>query len=109
MDHAVENTESVLAAAAQSRATEQGSACARDKDFWPSLLMAVALTSIAVGITWDISWHESIGRDTFWTPAHMAIYLGGILAGSVAGWLVLRHTFFSKPEEQQAAVSVFGL
>src|SRR5215472_5368822 len=108
MDHAVENTESVLAAAAQSRATEQGSARASDKDFWPSLLMAVALTSIAVGITWDISWHESIGRDTFWTPAHMAIYLGGVLAGSVAGWLAIKHTFFATPAERDASVSVFG-
>src|SRR2546422_9886753 len=23
------------------------------------------------------SWHRSIGRDTFWTPAHLAIYLAG--------------------------------
>src|SRR5215472_15668027 len=77
--------------------------------FWPGLLLGFASTSIVIGLLWDISWHISIGRDTFWTPAHMAIYLGGVLAGSVSGWLVLRHTFFPKPEEQQAAVSVFGL
>ena len=29
-------------------------------------------TAIAIGILWDISWHRTIGRDTFWTPAHMA-------------------------------------
>jgi len=22
-------------------------------------------------VHWDISWHRSIGRDSFWTPAHM--------------------------------------
>ena len=100
------NREPVLAAAAESERPEKGSACARDKDFWPSLLMTVALTSIAVGITWDISWHESIGRDTFWTPAHMAIYLGGVLAGCVAGWLAIEHTFFATADSN--AVSVFG-
>jgi hypothetical protein len=50
-------------------------------------------TSIAVGLLWDISWHATIGRDTFWTPAHLAIYLGGVLAGLSAGWLALRTTF----------------
>src|SRR6266545_8076047 len=37
---------------------------ARDTGLWPSLLMAAALTSIVIGIVWDISWHETIGRDT---------------------------------------------
>ena len=108
MDHAAKNTEVVLAAATESAAAEQDSARARDKDFWPSLLVTAALTSIAVGITWDISWHESIGRDTFWTPAHMAIYFGGVLAGCVAGWLAIKHTFFATPAERDPSVSVFG-
>jgi hypothetical protein len=80
----------------------------QDSGSWSSYLMASALTSIAIGITWDISWHESIGRDTFWTPAHMAIYLGGVLAGCVGGWLALKHTFFGGPAERDASVSVFG-
>lgn len=50
-------------------------------------------TSIVVGGYWDISWHQSIGRDTFWSPPHMAIYLGGIAAGLSSGWTVLRSTF----------------
>ena len=45
----------------------------------PALAAAAGATSIVVGLLWDISWHRSIGRDTFWTPAHMAIYLGGLL------------------------------
>jgi hypothetical protein len=77
-------------------------------DFWPSLLMTVALTSIAIGITWDISWHETVGRDTFWTPAHMAIYFGGVLAGCVGGWLAFKHTFRAGPAERDSSVSVFG-
>jgi hypothetical protein len=81
---------------------------ASDSDFWPSLLMAFSLTSIAVGVTWDISWHESVGRDTFWTPAHMAIYLGGTLAGCVAGWLAIQHTFIARESHRNFSVSVFG-
>jgi hypothetical protein len=70
--------------------------------------MTVALSSIAIGITWDISWHETVGRDTFWTPAHMAIYLGGVLAGCVGGWLAFKCTFLAGPAERDASVSVFG-
>jgi len=65
-------------------------------------------SSIAIGILWDISWHRTIGRDTFWTPAHMAIYLGGIMGGLTCGWLVIRTTFFPSPEEQAGAVGLWG-
>ena len=57
-------------------------------------------TSIAIGILWDISWHRTIGRDTFWTPAHMAIYFGGLLGGLTCGWLVIRTTFFGSEAEK---------
>ncbi|HWD18285.1 MAG TPA: hypothetical protein VHB20_03325 [Verrucomicrobiae bacterium] len=73
--------------------------------FWPGLLLALAATSITVGILWDISWHTTIGRDTFWTPAHMAIYLGGTIGGCVGGWLAIQSTFFG---EGRNAVTVLG-
>jgi hypothetical protein len=75
---------------------------------WPSYVMALAATSILIGILWDISWHMSIGRDTFWTPAHMAIYFGGALAGCIGGWLAVKHTFFATREEKDASVSLLG-
>ena len=31
---------------------------------------------IPIGALWDISWHSTIGRDTCWSPPHMALYLG---------------------------------
>ena len=65
-------------------------------------------SSIAVGILWDISWHRTIGRDTFWTPAHVAIYLGGILGGLTCGWLVIHTTFFGSSNERDAAVRLWG-
>lgn len=61
-----------------------------------------------VGIMWDISWHETIGRDTFWTPAHLVIYLGGALGGCIGGWLAIYHTFLASPAEKAATVRVFG-
>src|SRR5580698_10636178 len=76
--------------------------------FWPALVLALAASCITVGIMWDISWHETIGRDTFWTPAHMVIYLGGALGGCVGGWLALRSTFLAPPAERAATVGVFG-
>ncbi len=69
----------------------------------------VAAVSVIVGVIWDISWHRSIGRDTFWTPAHLAIYLGGVLAGGACGWLVLRTTFGGTAAERGAAVRFWGL
>ena len=40
---------------------------------WYIWLSVVGVTSAMIGVHWDISWHRSIGRDTFWTPAHLAI------------------------------------
>lgn len=75
---------------------------------WTLSLLLLGSTSIVVGLLWDISWHMSIGRDTFWTPAHLAIYLGGVLAGISGGWLALRTTFRGTPEEQGVAVRFWG-
>ena len=75
---------------------------------WYVAAALIAATSAKVGVIWDISWHRSIGRDTFWTPAHMAIYLGGVLAGLACGWLVLRTTFAGDHEERAATVGFWG-
>ena len=58
-------------------------------------LMSIAATIIIIGVEWDISWHSSIGRDTFWSPPHMAIYFGGILAGLTSSYIVLSNTFLN--------------
>src|SRR5437764_9442938 len=75
---------------------------------WYVAATLVAATSAKVGIIWDISWHRSIGRDTFWTPAHAAIYLGGVLAGLACGWLVLRTSFTGTAEQRAATVGFWG-
>ena len=57
--------------------------------------LALSGTLIIIGVEWDISWHSSIGRDAFWSPPHVAIYLGGILAGLTAAYIVLKQTFIN--------------
>jgi len=75
---------------------------------WTLYAAVAGSTSIVAGLLWDISWHSTIGRDTFWTPAHMAIYLGGILAGIAAGYLAIKTTFAGTPGERAAAVRFWG-
>ena len=64
-----------------------------------------AAFSVMAGVYWDISWHMSIGRDTFWTPAHLLIQAGGLLAGLSSGWVVLRTTFGGSETERAASVN----
>jgi hypothetical protein len=73
---------------------------------WFVWCLAAAATSDALGGYWDISWHISIGRDTFWTPAHMMVYLAGILAGVASGYAILTTTFGSSAEARDRGVSL---
>jgi hypothetical protein len=75
---------------------------------WYLTAMLAGSTSVIVGLLWDISWHMTIGRDTFWTPAHMAIYLGGVLAGLSCGGLALKTTFAGTEGERAVAVRFWG-
>ena len=75
---------------------------------WYLWCSALAVTSVSIGAHWDVSWHRSIGRDTFWTPAHIAIYLCGLLAGLASGYLILTTTFRRESPMRASAVKVFG-
>src|ERR1700689_2197313 len=73
---------------------------------WTGVL---GISSSSIGGAWDVSWHRSIGRDTFWTPAHIAIQACGVVAAIICAWLGVKCTFFGDPELTPAWVSVFGL
>ena len=75
---------------------------------WAIYAVLFASTSVILGVIWDISWHRTIGRDTFWTPAHLGIYLGGIVSGLTCGWLALRTTFAGSAADRAAAVRFWG-
>ena len=78
----------------------------------PELLQGLfSICSVAclpLGLLWDISWHVSIGRDTFWQPAHIAIQLGGIVPALIFAWQAFHVTFRGTEEERGAAISFWG-
>lgn len=90
-------------ARAPARADAGGAAAAVP---WHVYAVLFASTSVIVGVLWDISWHQSIGRDTFWSPPHMAMYVGGVVSGIACGWHVL-HTSFAAPAEERAGTVSF--
>src|SRR5580704_3689268 len=97
---------------ADAPATETCQAARNASVPWYIWAGALAVTSASIGGQWDVSWHRSIGRDTFWTPAHMAIYACGVIAGIVGLYLVLTATFGRSEHAgylREASVNVFGL
>ena len=74
---------------------------------WYVWSLFAAVVSVVIGGYWDISWHMSIGRDTFWTPAHMLIQFCGILAGLTSAYLIFTSTFGRDPALAAASVSVW--
>jgi hypothetical protein len=75
---------------------------------WYVRTSLIASACAIVGELWDISWHISIGRDTFWTPAHLLIQLCAVLGASTCAWLLLRTTFSKDPGVRAASVRVLG-
>jgi hypothetical protein len=73
---------------------------------WTSVLASACISS---GLYWDISWHLSIGRDTFWTPAHLLIQFGAVLAGSAAAIIIFGKTFFAHgAEARESSIRILG-
>jgi hypothetical protein len=75
---------------------------------WYIWFGALAVTSASIGGAWDIAWHRSIGRDTFWTPAHLAIQACGVMAAIICGYLILIDTFGRSGKLKAASVNVLG-
>ena len=71
---------------------------------WTIYAVLAASASIVVGLVWDISWHRTIGRDTFWAPPHMLQQAGAIIAGLSCGYLALSTTFAGSPEDRANSV-----
>src|SRR5437868_10058897 len=75
---------------------------------WYLWCAVLASAAVALGTHWDIAWHRSIGRDTFWSPPHVLIYFAAVLAGAAAAALILRATFGRDPAARGRAVRVLG-
>jgi hypothetical protein len=94
-------TVSTFGATAASDARARSSTLARE---WPIYSVVFASTCIVVGLMWDISWHRTIGRDTFFTPPHLLEQIAAIVAGLTCGYVVLRTTFAGPPEARATSV-----
>src|ERR1700712_5208869 len=77
----------------------------------PMYVYAVSFAALftIVGITWDISWHTTIGRDKFLSPPHLLIYLGAIFGGLFSGLQVLWNTFRASSQIKKSLVKVWGV
>jgi hypothetical protein len=79
-----------------------------DAATWFTAAILLSAAGIVTGLMWDISWHMSIGRDTFWAPPHMLEYVSALTAGLTCGWVVLRTTFAGAPDQQASGVRFWG-
>src|SRR2546423_15416551 len=52
---------------------------------WPLYAVVLASTCIVVGLIWDVSWHRTVGRDTFWTLAPLLQQAAAVIAGARRG------------------------
>ena len=93
-----------LSASASVTARENASAAVP----WYVWCAVAAVTCAMTGVHWDISWHRSIGRDSFWTPAHVDIYFCGVLAGISCGYLILHTTLQRSSPLREASVTLWG-
>lgn len=75
---------------------------------WVPRVCVFGAACIVYGVLWDISWHSTIGRDTFWTPAHLLIHLGGLVGGLLGGWMILASTFWKRADWQDRTVGILG-
>ncbi len=66
-----------------------------------------------LGLGWDIRWHSTFGRDTFWAPPHLLMYSGIALAGFVCIGVVLVDTwrYYRRVSEVSDATTwpIFGV
>ena len=75
---------------------------------WTIWAGVIAVTSSTIGGAWDVSWHRSIGRDSFLTPAHLMIYACGVIAALICAYLIFYTTFGRSQQLKSESVSVLG-
>jgi hypothetical protein len=96
-----------IPSALQTAAVDRASAATRAIPWYVWTCLLAVICSV-VGGAWDISWHQSVGRDTFWTPAHLLIQLCGVLSGLSCGYLILHTTFQKSSPLRDVSISMWG-
>jgi len=85
------------------RAEEQSAAIP-----WYIYSLLIASACDGVGGLWDVSWHMSIGRDSFWTPPHLLIQFCAVLGAVTCSIVILNTTFGNDRFMRASSVSVLG-
>ena len=76
---------------------------------WTLWVSVLAVTCATVGGQWDLAWHRSIGRDSFWTPAHVTVYACGVLIAIVCVAELWRFNVGAARMAETATVRVLGM
>jgi hypothetical protein len=96
-----------IVAAPSLRSTEEARAESLTRSWAVACVLGASL-SVALGAHWDIAWHRSIGRDAFWSPPHVLIYLAAVMAGGAAAVMILGATFGAGRAARDSSVGVLG-
>jgi hypothetical protein len=75
---------------------------------WYVAGVTAAATAVYIGVIWDISWHMTIGRDTFWSPPHLMTYLAALLVGISCGYVAFKTSLAGTPAERAQSVGFWG-
>lgn len=66
-----------------------------------------------LGLAWDRSWHDNVGRDQFWIPPHIMMYAGVGGTGLIALFVVLLDTLRYRQKkvgvDDSSTVNLLGL
>ena len=76
---------------------------------WTIWAGVLAVTSASIGGAWDVAWHRSIGRDSFLSAPHLAIYACGVIAAVVCGFLIFATTYGTSVKRKAESVTVLGM
>ena len=87
----------------EPRAAAVGKTIIRSTDLWWA---TIAATLIPVSLIWDFSWESSIGVDRFWSPPHLATYIGVWLSGIIGARLLVAGTLARRSGRAADGVSL---
>lgn len=74
-----------------------------------SMWFVLGTTLTVVAGAWDLAWHMSIGRDAFWTPPHILMYMSAVLVGIGCTGAIISTTFSGASAARDASVRILGL
>lgn len=55
-----------------------------ERTLFARIIIGSLFAAVAAGM-WDAWWHAALGRESFWSPPHLALY-AAIIAAISAGW-----------------------